>query len=82
MQTTLAFTPHDVIDYLQNDLAVDQDLDEQSPLFSTGLLDSVSMMNLILFIEQRSGAEVRPSDVTLDNFDTVARIVAYAATLA
>lgn len=82
MQTTLAFTPHDVIDYLQNDLAVDQELDEQSPLFSTGLLDSVSMMNLILFIEQRSGAEVRPSDVTLDNFDTVARIVAYAATLA
>jgi acyl carrier protein len=82
MQTTLAFTPHDVIDYLQNDLAVDQELDEQSPLFSTGLLDSVSMMNLILFIEQRSGAEVRPSDVTLDNFDTVARIIAYAATLA
>lgn len=82
MQTTLAYTPHDVIDYLQNDLAVDQELDEQSPLFSTGLLDSVSMMNLILFIEQRSGAEVRPSDVTLDNFDTVARIIAYAATLA
>jgi acyl carrier protein len=82
MQTTLAFTAHDVIDYLRNDLSVDQDLDEQSALFSTGLLDSVSMMNLILFIEQRSGAEVRPSDVTLDNFDTVARIVAYAATLA
>jgi len=82
MQTTLAFTAHDLINYLQNDLSVDQDLDEQSALFSTGLLDSVSMMNLILFIEQRSGAEVRPSDVTLDNFDTVARIVAYASTLA
>lgn len=82
MQSTTSLTAYDLLDYLQNDMSIDEALEEDSALFSTGLLDSVSMMNLILFIEQRSGAEVRPADVTLENFDTPARIVAYAATLA
>ncbi|PZN93461.1 MAG: phosphopantetheine-containing protein [Alphaproteobacteria bacterium] len=68
--------------YLQNDLVAVQELTPESPLFSSGLLDSVAMVSLIAFVEDATGADVRPSDVTLDNFDTISRIVEYAATLA
>ena len=44
------------------------------------MLDSVAMMNTIGVLADKGGIDVRPADVTLDNFDTVARIVAYAAT--
>jgi acyl carrier protein len=50
----------------------------ETPLFSSGLLDSVAMLNLIMFIEQQTGIEVRSEDVTLENFDTSSRILFYA----
>jgi len=53
--------------------------DGETLLFSSGLLDSVAMMRIIGFIEEQAGFDVRPADVTLENFDTVARIVAYVA---
>jgi acyl carrier protein len=78
-------TTEDLRDFLKADLTdmdVAEPLGDDDPLFSSGLLDSVAMMNLITFIEEKSGSDVRASDVTLDNFDTLARIVGYAATLA
>ena len=36
------------------------------------------MLSLIAFVEERSGIEVRPEHVTLDNFDTPSRIVRFA----
>jgi acyl carrier protein len=78
-------TADDLRAYLQSDLAdmlVDQELGEEDALFSSGMLDSVAMMNLIAFLEEKCGVDVRPSDVTLDNFDTLSRIVTYAASLA
>jgi acyl carrier protein len=67
--------------YLTETLEPDEALDADSPLFTSGLLDSVLMLGLITFIEEATGAEVPPGDVTLDHFDTPARIVQYAAGL-
>lgn len=78
--TTL--TASDLRQYLNSELAIEETLNDDTELFSTGLLDSVSMMSVIMFIEQRTTSEVRPADVTLENFDTIGRIVGYAATLA
>jgi len=64
--------------YLTDMLNVEGPLDAETELFSSGLLDSVAMINLIAHIEDQARIEVRPSDVTLDNFDTIARILAYA----
>lgn len=36
------------------------------------------MLNLIAFVEETSGIQVRPEQVTLENFDTPARIVRFA----
>jgi acyl carrier protein len=65
------------IEHIKSALAYEGDLTEESELFSTGALDSVDMMKLIMFVENTAGIQVRAEDVTLDNFDTVSRIVRY-----
>ncbi|MDX3899195.1 MAG: acyl carrier protein [Sphingobium sp.] len=52
--------------------------DDDTPLFSSGALDSIAMINLITFIEQQAGIEIRADEVTLENFDTPARISRFA----
>lgn len=53
------------------------DVGKDSLLFSNGNLDSVSQLDLIMFIEKQAGFQVSPMDLTLDNFDSVSRILAY-----
>lgn len=74
----MTVTTETLLQYLRDDHSV-TGVDAETELFSSGMLDSVAMMGLIGFIEQKAGLDVRPADVTLDNFDTVARIVAYVA---
>ncbi|MCF3974884.1 acyl carrier protein [Paracoccus salsus] len=74
----MSLTAEDLIRYLRDELNVEDQIDAGTELFSTGILDSVAMMNIIGFVEEKAAVEVRPADVTLDNFDTVQRIVDYA----
>ncbi len=53
------------------------DINGDTALFSTGLLDSVSMIDLIMLIEHEARLEFWEADVTLDNLDSVDRILAY-----
>lgn len=45
---------------------------------STGLIDSVSIVELITFVEQFWEISVDPSDLSIDNFDSMAAMAAYA----
>ena len=74
----MALTERDIINFLQRTQTAEETIEPQTELFSSGVLDSVAMMNLIMFVEEKTRVEVHPGDVTLDNFDTVSRIVAYA----
>ncbi|MFC0200811.1 acyl carrier protein [Paracoccus rhizosphaerae] len=65
--------------FLKDSMNVDEPIDPSTELFSTGMLDSVAMMNVIGFVEETARIEVHPRDVTLENFDSVQRIVDYAA---
>lgn len=67
----------DLIDFLRNELHVEEPIAPGTPLFSTGLLDSVAMLSVIGFVEERARIEVSAGDVTLENFDTAERIVSY-----
>jgi acyl carrier protein len=40
------------------------------------------MIDLIVFIESEAGFEIAQEDVTMENFDTVTRILAFVATRA
>lgn len=54
-----------------------EDFEDDTLLFSSGLIDSFSMVDLLMFIEDTVGCRVHPADVTLDNFDSVDRILAF-----
>jgi acyl carrier protein len=65
--------------YLQEKQGLEpEDFEDDTLLFSSGLIDSFSMVNLIMFIEDTAGLRVHPADVTLDNFDSIERILAFA----
>lgn len=55
------------------------DLADEAPLFSSGLVDSFAMVDLVSWLEGRGGFTFGPLDVSLDNLDTIERIVAFCA---
>lgn len=75
----MTLTAKSLATFLTEALNVEGPLEADTELFSSGLLDSVAMVNLIAHIEDMGRIEVRASDVTLDNFDSIARILAYVA---
>lgn len=52
-------------------------IDADTPLFSDGTVDSVGMIDLIGFIETTEGFEVSQADITIENFDTVSKLLEY-----
>jgi acyl carrier protein len=57
------------------------ELADDTALFSSGLLDSLTVFDLVTFVETLSNHRVPPTAVTLENFDTIARILEFIATL-
>jgi acyl carrier protein len=52
-------------------------LDGDESLTQSGVLDSMGVLELILFIEERFGVHVPDEDTLPQNLDTVDRIVGY-----
>ena len=50
-----------------------------TPLFSSGLVDSFSLVDLILFIETSANLRMETLDVSFDNLDTIDRILNYVS---
>jgi acyl carrier protein len=72
-------TREGLVRYFQERQGIDpSELGNDTALFSSGLLDSFSMMDLILFVEDAAGLKVRTVDVTLENFDSIERVLEYA----
>ena len=57
-------------------------VDDDAPLFSGGMIDSLSVMDLVLFVETAIEHSIPPADINLKNFDTINSIVRYADELA
>ncbi|WP_347266555.1 acyl carrier protein [Paracoccus sp. (in: a-proteobacteria)] len=77
----MSLSRDELIAHIRRELNVDQPIEGETELFSTGMLDSVAMIGLISFVENHAGIRVQPGDVTLDNFDTVDAILAYVQSL-
>jgi acyl carrier protein len=54
-----------------------QKIELDHDLIGTGFLDSLAVMQLILFIEERFNVKVADGEVLPDNFRTMARIVEF-----
>ena len=46
-------------------------IDENTPLIDSGVIDSMALMRLITFVEDRAGVRVPDDEVLPDNFQTV-----------
>lgn len=49
---------------------------DEMPLVSGGLIDSMSLIDVILDLEVATGIKIQPSEVEPDDFDSVTRIAA------
>ncbi len=62
---------------LNNEL--EDELEAQDDLLGDGILDSLGMMKLILFLETEYNTKVPPQDMVIENFMTVQHISDYLA---
>ena len=66
--------------FLGDDLNIDTaGITSADPLFSTGIIDSFALITLMTFIESQCGFRIGPMEVTLDNFDSIERILQFTA---
>jgi acyl carrier protein len=67
----------ELVNFARSLLPDDEYIDADTELFSSALLDSIAMMSLINFVEERVGIQIPAHEVTLENFDSPVRIIAY-----
>ncbi|OED42218.1 phosphopantetheine-containing protein [Chromatiales bacterium (ex Bugula neritina AB1)] len=71
-------TEEAVRQFIQNELDIDDtSIAGSTPLFSSGMIDSFSLISLMSFIEDNGNIRVNPTEVTLENFDSIDKILAY-----
>lgn len=68
--------------YVLEEFLPDEDpaaLTDDTPLLTTGILDSVATLKLITFLEDEFRVEIRASEADPENIDTLALITALVA---
>ncbi len=74
----MGLTRDSLMTCLAERLGVDTaDVDDDTQLFSTGLLDSFSMVELIMFVEEQAGIQFDPGDISLEHLGSVSQIMQY-----
>lgn len=72
-------TKSDLLTFLEQELGLDiSTIQAETPLFSSGIIDSFALVSLLGFIEDKCQFRVNPIDVSLENVDSIGRIIAYA----
>jgi acyl carrier protein len=78
----MAVTRDTLRGFLKKDLRLNVDEIEDSTLiFSAGIADSFMLMSVLSFLEKQQGTHVDFADVTLENLDSIERILAFAEKL-
>lgn len=69
-----------IIRFLREDLAVvANEITSSTNLVSTGVVDSVDLVRLVGFLESETGLSIPDADVSVDDFDSIADMLAYVA---
>ena len=72
-------------DYISREFVKDASLlplGNATPLLETGILDSLNLLRLVIFVQERFGIMVNDTDLVPEHFDTVDAICAYLRTQA
>jgi acyl carrier protein len=68
----------ELVGLIQTWSSVPLSLDDDTSLIASGLLDSLALFNLILWIEQKTGRNIEPTSVNLvAEWDSITRILQY-----
>ena len=67
-----------ILDYVKKEYIDDEDeeITYDTPLISSGYVDSFSMVSLLVFLENKFKIKIPPSKATPEAFDSVNNIVA------
>lgn len=67
-----------ILDFIKNELVDDPDVevDESTSLFQERVLDSLSLVTIISFLEDAFDIKIGTSEVSIDNLDTVNNMAA------
>jgi acyl carrier protein len=70
-------------DYISREIVQDPaqlPLSNETPLLEEGILDSLGLLQLVVFLEERFGIPVDETDLVPENFASVGTICAYLRT--
>lgn len=64
--------------FLGNEFGLDtNEVADDTLLFSSGMIDSFSLVSLITWLEEQYGFRMNPMDVNLDNLDSIQLICGF-----
>ena len=68
----------DLLDFINDDVSLDPSVTivADTDLLLTGLVDSLGVVEVVGWLQDRTGVTIDPMDVVLENFQTVDRMVA------
>jgi acyl carrier protein len=69
-----------VKDFILREFLPEEDsnqLTDETPLLSGGILDSIATVKLVVFLEREFGVDVQPHEAVTDNLETIARIASF-----
>ena len=67
-----------LLGYLADNFGVDaEDIEDDTPLFTSNLLDSFGMVDLVAFIESEARIKFDTMDMHLNNLDSVQQILVF-----
>ena len=71
----------DLLAHINAEISISPEpIEFETDLLLTGAVDSLGVIRITQWMEDELGIDVDPLDVTLDNFQTVAKMVAYVGT--
>lgn len=76
----MAVTREELLKFLSKKTRANlSEISNDTPLFSTGTVDSFAMVDLMMWLEKKTGVRADPSAISIDTFDTIDHILAYSA---
>ncbi|MEZ4820492.1 MAG: acyl carrier protein [Bdellovibrionota bacterium] len=65
--------------FFVDECGVEATITDSDQLFSSGLVSSINMVQLLVFLEGEFDIKVSPLETSLDNFDTIQTLESFVA---
>ena len=70
-------TREQLLQFVIEELLGGEQIESDENLLADGVVDSLGMMRLVAFVQEKAGTSIPPQDLTIENFRTVDAISNY-----